>query len=164
MDFYPTSENEFAKWTTEDGTNQIFRNCRSTRQLIGPFTSHGRDTLKRASAPHEQLRAEANQLFTAMKKMARKQLTEDEPDYQIQKLKAEKDHLQAMVESEGATLLHVYAQNAELQREVATLKRAIASAKEEYQTVLGAKETLIMELTRQLAQVGRFSRLEKVPE
>lgn len=168
LDFYPTSENEFAKWTTKKpGTK--FCNCTATLSYFSDediyFISHGQDTLKTKN--NISLRTKANSLFETLKVKAKQQLNEEKPSSNIAFLKEEVKYWKQVAEVESQFVLDSLAERNKDKKRIKELERSLAEAKSAMEVLIQTKNSDIASkdaekslLKKQLKEIQTF---KKVP-
>ena len=129
LDFVPTNELVFAKWTTDTSKEKRYCNCdHNISEIIsrhGAFTSHGPDSLKNRPKEH----AKAIALFEAVKKTAVDQLAKENQKDLLKQLKAKVGHWEAVAKEEGVYVVEALDKMAKMEKQVKDLERALSEAK-----------------------------------
>lgn len=163
LDFYPSNELAFAKWTLKDAKNLKYQNCsyikKSLENEYGVFQSHGPDSLKK----RESTLARVKVLFKTLKATAKDQLTKENQADLLQQSKSELLRWQAVAEQEGAFVLDALEEKGRLQVEVKKLQRALSQARSAMTSMLESKDAEILfkdaeiaELKKRLVEIQRF--------
>jgi len=164
LDFFPTSETEFAKWSTEKRSAK-FSNCQKVIDLLiekgMSFTSHGPDTLKTYN--NIKLREQANSLFGALKVQAKRQVVGEKPVAELDKLKEELNYWKVFSKTEGQYVIDAIKEHNKYQRKIKDLTRSLAESKNVIKEVLDSKDKEISSrdaeialLKKQLKEVRTF--------
>lgn len=129
LDFAPTNELAFAKWTTDTSKENHYCNCdHNVSEIIsrhGAFMSHGPDSLKKRPKEH----AKAMALFEAVKKTAVDQLAKENQKDLLKQLKAEVGHWETVAREEGLYVVEALDKTARMEKQIKELKRALSEAK-----------------------------------
>lgn len=163
LDFYPSNEYSFAKWTAESKVGVENQSCVLVRNKIvskyGNYKSHGPDSLLK----RVDLLNRARSIFSTLKTVEKNQIAKENNVDLIKKQLAEINHWKAAARNQAAYVVEAITRNSELERNIVKLERALNESKQVVATLIQEKnneitkkDLEISELTKQIKQISSF--------